>query len=152
MAETGLKYCNPINLYKLKVKNSYNRTMHIPKILKTISYSLQKHHAKAIIVGGSVRDHFLKLPIKDYDIEVYGLDNLEQLETILSEFGSVNLVGKSFGVLKFVYEKEEYDFSFPRLESKVGKGHRGFDVETDGSMGFKEAALRRDFTVNAREG
>jgi len=123
--------------------------MQLPDILQTISNSLKKHNAKAIIVGGSVRDHFLKLPSKDYDIEVYGLDNLEQLEKILVEFGSVNLVGKSFGVLKFVYEKEEYDFSFPRLESKVGKGHRGFDVETDGSMSFEEAALRRDFTINA---
>ncbi len=123
--------------------------MQIPNILKTISRSLQECNAKAIIVGGSVRDHFLKLPSKDYDIEVYGLDNLEQLEKILSEFGSVNLVGKSFGVLKFAHEKEEYDFSFPRLEAKVGKGHRGFDVETDGSMAFEEAALRRDFTINA---
>lgn len=123
--------------------------MYLPKIIETISKRLQEHNAKAIIVGGSVRDHFLKLPSKDYDIEVYGLDDIEQLETILSKSGSVNLVGKSFGVLKFVYEKEEYDFSFPRIESKVEKGHRGFDVETDGSMTFKEAALRRDFTVNA---
>jgi len=123
--------------------------MQLPNILKTISNSLQKQNAKAIIVGGSVRDHFLKLPSKDYDIEVYGLDDIEQLETILAQFGSVNLVGKSFGVLKFAHEKEEYDFSFPRLESKVGKGHRGFDVETDGSMTFKQAALRRDFTINA---
>jgi len=123
--------------------------MQLPNILKAISHSLQKYHAKAIIVGGSVRDHFLKLPSKDYDIEVYGLDDIEQLEKILVEFGSVNLVGKSFGVLKFVHEKEEYDFSFPRLESKVDKGHRGFDVETDGSMSFEEAALRRDFTINA---
>ena len=123
--------------------------MYLPKIIETISKRLHEHKAKAIVVGGSVRDHFLKLPSKDYDIEVYGLENMELLEKILSEFGSVNLVGKSFGVLKFVHEKEEYDFSFPRLESKVGKGHRGFDVETDGSMTFKQAALRRDFTINA---
>ena len=123
--------------------------MFVPEILKTISKVIFQQHGHAIIVGGSVRDHFLKLPSKDYDIEVYGLDNLEQLEMILAQFGSVNLVGKSFGVLKFVHEKEEYDFSFPRLESKVGKGHRGFDVETDGSMTFKQAALRRDFTINA---
>ncbi len=123
--------------------------MKLAKIIQTISTSLAKENAKAIVVGGSVRDHFLKLPIKDYDIEVYSLESMEELEKILSEFGSVNLVGKSFGVLKFVHEKEEYDFSFPRLESKVGKGHRGFDVETDGSMTFEQAALRRDFTINA---
>jgi len=123
--------------------------MKLPEILKIISKRLHKYNAKAIVVGGSVRDHFLKLPIKDYDIEVYGLDTMEDLEKILSEFGSVNLVGKSFGVLKFVYEKEEYDFSFPRTESKVAQGHRGFEVHTDGKMDFKTAANRRDFTINA---
>ena len=123
--------------------------MHLPAILHSISKKLHAQGAKAVVVGGSVRDHFLDLSIKDYDIEVYGLESLETLENILSGYGSVNLVGKSFGVVKFVYAKEEYDFSFPRLESKVGKGHRGFDVTVDGQLDFKTAAMRRDFTVNA---
>ena len=123
--------------------------MYLPTIIETISNRLKAEDAKAIVVGGSVRDHFLNLPIKDYDIEVYGLDTMEELEKILSEFGSVNLVGKSFGVLKFVHENEEYDFSFPRMESKVSKGHRGFDVQIDGKMSYREAAKRRDFTINA---
>ena len=72
-----------------------------------------------------------------------------ELEELLGEYGFVNLVGKSFGVLKFTHESEEYDFSFPRKESKVGTGHRGFDIEVDGSLDFKTAAKRRDFTVNA---
>jgi len=123
--------------------------MFVPEILKTISKVISKHNGTAVIVGGSVRDHFMKLPVKDYDIEVYGLQSMEELESILLKFGSVNLVGKSFGVLKFVHENEEYDFSFPRLESKVSKGHRGFDVQVDGKMDFKTASRRRDFTVNA---
>jgi len=126
--------------------------MQLPKIIHIISQELKNHNAKAIVVGGSVRDHFLKLPlkaIKDYDVEVYGLEKIEMLEQILSPYGSVNLVGKSFGVLKFVYEGEEYDFSFPRTEEKVAKGHRGFEVACDGALSFKVAALRRDFTMNA---
>ncbi len=123
--------------------------MNIPKIIKQISKELVSKNAKAIVVGGSVRDHFLKLSIKDYDVEVYGLESLDELERILSKYGSVNLVGKSFGVLKFVHEGEEYDFSFPRTEQKIGKGHKGFDVSCNGDLSFKEAALRRDFTVNA---
>jgi len=123
--------------------------MKIPTILNTLSHALEEHDAKAIVVGGSVRDHFLKLPIKDYDIEVYGLADFESLERILSKYGSVNVVGKSFGVLKFVYEQEEYDFSFPRTEQKVGVGHRGFEVHCDGRLSFEEAAKRRDFTINA---
>ena len=123
--------------------------MKIPTILKTISKELKSKNAKAIIVGGSVRVHFLELPIKDYDVEVYGLEDLEELEALLSKHGSVNLVGKSFGVLKFTYDGEEYDFSFPRTEEKVGAGHRGFEVEVNGALAYAEASKRRDFTLNA---
>ncbi len=123
--------------------------MKIPEIIKIISKILKSKGAKAIVVGGSVRDHFLDLPIKDYDVEVYGLTQIEELESILAQYGSVNLVGKSFGVLKFVCEGEEYDFSFPRTEEKIGVGHRGFEVCCDGELSFAEAGLRRDFTINA---
>ena len=123
--------------------------MKIPKIIIEISKELKIKNAQAIVVGGSVRDHFLDLPIKDYDVEVYGLKKIEELEALLAQYGSVNLVGKSFGVLKFVYEGEEYDFSFPRTEKKIASGHQGFDVNCDGAMSFKKASLRRDFTINA---
>ena len=130
--------------------------MKIPKIIERISKELLKHNAKAIVVGGSVRDHFLELPIKDYDVEVYGLEKIEALETILTPYGSVNLVGKSFGVLKFVYEGEEYDFSFPRTEQKVAEGHRGFDVTCNGALSFKDtgsinAGTDKDIEINVTE-
>ena len=123
--------------------------MYLPPIIREISSHLLRRNAKAIVVGGSVRDHFLGLDIKDYDVEVYGLASMEALEEILSLYGSVNLVGKSFGVLKFIHEGEEYDFSFPRLEEKTGQGHRGFEVSIDGTMAFEKASRRRDFTLNA---
>jgi tRNA nucleotidyltransferase (CCA-adding enzyme) len=123
--------------------------MKIPTILKTISTALKTKNAKAIIIGGSVRDHFLALPSKDYDIEVYGLASMDDLEQLLRMYGSVNLVGKSFGILKFSYEGKEYDFSFPRTESKVASGHKGFDVAIDGSLDYTSAARRRDFCINA---
>ncbi len=123
--------------------------MYLPDILHTISSRLQEQNATVIVLGGSVRDHFLKLPVKDYDVEVYGLADMDLLVKVLEEYGSVNLVGKSFGVLKFQYGGEEYDFSFPRREEKIGDGHRGFTVEVDGAMEFSEAARRRDFTINA---
>ena len=123
--------------------------MKLPDILHTIADTLSHKRARAIVVGGSVRDHFLKLPVKDYDIEVYGLGSLAQLQQILSGYGTVHIVGKSFGVLKLTYKGETYDFSFPRRESKNGIGHRGFTVTVDADMTFEEAARRRDFTLNA---
>jgi len=127
----------------------YNTSMQIPTMIQKLSKVLKANGARAIVVGGAVRDHFLNIPSKDYDIEVYGIEKLETLEKILSAFGSVNLVGKNFGVLKFQSGAEVYDFSLPRFESKVGKGHRGFHVEVDGNMDFGNAAKRRDFTLNA---
>jgi len=106
-------------------------------------------NASPILVGGCVRDYFLDIPIKDYDIEVYGLNTLEELEDILQEFGDVNLVGKSFGIVKLSTSTMEYDFSFPRLENKIADGHTGFEVVVDGNLEFKEASKRRDFTINA---
>jgi tRNA nucleotidyltransferase (CCA-adding enzyme) len=37
----------------------------------------------------------------------------------------------------------------PRRDSKSGRGHRGFAVTGDPDMSIEEAAIRRDFTVNA---
>ncbi len=123
--------------------------MQLPNILKIVSKRLASKGFKAIVVGGSIRDHFLKLPIKDYDIEVFGLDSIDELENILREYGKVSLVGKSFGVLKFTYNRETYDFSCPRVERKISKGHRGFSVTCLKNATFKEASLRRDFTINS---
>jgi tRNA nucleotidyltransferase (CCA-adding enzyme) len=41
------------------------------------------------------------------------------------------------------------DVALPRRESKVGRGHRGFEVTGDPFMSVEEACRRRDFTINA---
>ncbi len=121
----------------------------VPKELQVISKALAKKGARAVIVGGAVRDALLKKECKDWDIEVYNIDNLEVLNSYLKGFGSVNSVGKSFGILKLKIDNYEFDFALPRKESKVAKGHRGFNVTLDATLDFKEAARRRDFTINA---
>jgi len=123
--------------------------MKLPSTLMTIVKTLKDEGARALLVGGAVRDMVMGREVKDYDVEVYGLERLEELESILARFGSVNQVGKSFGIVKLRVGEEEYDFSFPRKELKTGKGHRGFSVSVNGSLSFKEAAKRRDFTINA---
>jgi tRNA nucleotidyltransferase (CCA-adding enzyme) len=100
------------------------------------------------LVGGCVRDWLLGLQPKDFDVEVPGV-TFEQLHRALSPFGSTDVVGRSFGVIKLRIEKTEYDFSLPRRESKTGAGHRGFAVEPEPDLTDADAAARRDFTVNA---
>ncbi|MBN2817314.1 MAG: CCA tRNA nucleotidyltransferase [Campylobacterales bacterium] len=120
-----------------------------PNNLNNIFDKLNEFNIKPIIVGGYIRDKLLQIDSKDIDIELYGLDSLDDLETILKNFGSLNTVGKSFGVCKLNYETYDIDFSLPRKDSKIENGHRGFKVHTNKNLDFKTAASRRDFTINA---
>lgn len=99
---------------------------------------------RALIVGGWVRDRLLGRPSKDIDLEVYGL-SAGELRALLERVGRVDAVGESFTVFKV----GGVDVSLPRRESKVGRGHRGFEVVGDPSLPPEEAARRRDFTINA---
>ena len=121
----------------------------IPSILEDILKDLQKIGATPIVVGGSVRDFFLNIPVKDYDIEIFGIDSLDIIQKSLEKFGSVKLVGKSFGVLTLRVNEYDFDFALPRTETKIGNTHQDFEVITNANLSFKEAAIRRDFTINA---
>ena len=120
-----------------------------PKSLDIIFEKLQKEGIKAIIVGGFVRDSLLNIPSNDIDIELYGINSLNKVEKILAKFGSVNSVGKSFGICKLKYQNNELDFSLPRKDNKIAEGHQGFNITIDTSLSFTEASCRRDFTINA---
>lgn len=113
-----------------------------------IAELIKKKGGRALLVGGGVRDEILGTPIKDFDLEVYNLQP-EELKDAVSQLGKVNEVGVSFGVLKLRVGNTDIDLSLPRRESKIGKGHKGFAVDTDPKMTIKEAARRRDFTFNS---
>ncbi|WP_330848516.1 CCA tRNA nucleotidyltransferase [Aliarcobacter butzleri] len=123
--------------------------INLPKILIRILNTLQELGSKPILVGGCVRDCFLNKKIKDYDVEIFNFHSLEILEKSLKKFGNVNLVGKSFGVLTLKIDEYDFDFSLPRIEKRVGNSHTDFEVSTNANLSFKEAAIRRDFTINA---
>ncbi len=120
----------------------------LPKILLRIAEDIRRAGGRSFLVGGWVRDTLIGNDCRDYDIEVYHMPE-ETLLKILSGYGKPNLVGKAFGVILLSVKGATYDFSFPRTESKVGKGHRGFVVDTHPDISFREAAARRDFTINA---
>ena len=96
-----------------------------------------------------MRDHVLGKPVKDWDIEVFGIEGTA-LHRLLRRHGRVSAVGKAFGVYKLRAEDGlEIDVSIPRRDSKVGPGHRGIGVEGDPAMSVDEAVRRRDLTINA---
>ncbi|HEX9917378.1 MAG TPA: HDIG domain-containing protein [candidate division Zixibacteria bacterium] len=107
-------------------------------------------------VGGGVRDKSISpiLPDVDKDYLVTGIP-LEELCQILSKFGKVDLVGKSFGIIKFVPRKKKeetiqtYDIALPRKEYSTGVGHKDFEVDFDENLRVEDDLARRDFTINA---
>jgi tRNA nucleotidyltransferase (CCA-adding enzyme) len=105
---------------------------------------------RSFLVGGAVRDALLGLPPgRDFDIEVFGVD-YESLARVLSRWGRTDLVGRSFGVVKLTTGGEfQYDFTVPRTDSKVSAGHKGFEVALNPEIAPRDAAARRDFTVNS---
>jgi putative nucleotidyltransferase with HDIG domain len=106
-------------------------------------------------VGGCVRDSLLGMGIaeKDRDYLVTKIE-FEKLVEVLKKHGHVDLVGKSFGVIKFTAsnngaERITYDIALPRSEFSTGIGHRDFKVDFDHTLPIEEDLKRRDFTINA---
>lgn len=108
--------------------------------------TIHQRGGKAMLVGGAVRDFLLGDCSKDLDIEVFGLTH-EELSSLLCELGTVIEVGKSFGV--FQVKGYTIDIALPRTEESTGDSHQAFSVHHPKDISFKEASLRRDFTINA---
>jgi tRNA nucleotidyltransferase (CCA-adding enzyme) len=119
----------------------------LPPVLEPVLAALAQA-GRPRLVGGWVRDALMGHPSEDIDIEVSGV-SFDELLAVLKPFGSTDVVGKSFGVIKLNRDGRVYDFSLPRRESKTGTGHRGFRIEPDPLLNDAEAAARRDFTLNA---
>lgn len=120
----------------------------VPERLLGLFAACREAGGRALLVGGSVRDALMGQPCKDLDIEVHGLP-LDRLLAILRGWGTVNEVGRSFGVLKLRWEDYDLDVSLPRRDSRQGTGHRGILASADPDLGVVEAARRRDLTINA---
>lgn len=118
-----------------------NLLKQFPLVHKIID-AIAGEQGRAILVGGAVRDLLLGRTTKDLDIEVHGI-SLEKLQEILSHFGPVSLVGKSFGVLRL--HGLDIDWSLPRKDSSG----RHPQVQIDPHMNFADAFKRRDLTINA---
>ncbi len=132
---------------KNKIKDFVKFLLPADAIISNIVLNIQEAGGVSYLVGGSVRDILMadfshNINIKDLDIEVHGLD-LEALKKILSKYGHVNLVGKSFGVLRVA--NLDVDWSLPRTDSSGRKP----EVKIDPNMDITTALKRRDLTINS---
>ena len=101
---------------------------------------------RALYVGGMVRDGLTGVECLDIDMEIYGLSP-ERLTGMLSGLGTVTAQGASYGV--YGLQDSAIDIALPRRERRVGDRHTDFEVTVDPALSFRDATLRRDFTINA---
>jgi len=137
------------NVESMMLEGESGEFAEMARLAFEVAFSVRENGGRAIIVGGTVRDLLLKMKsssvrLKDIDIEIFGIET-DALRRILKRFGRLLEVGISFAVFKL----EGLDISLPRRDSKVAAGHKGFIIETDPGLSFKEASRRRSFTINS---
>lgn len=132
----------------LKIRGADKQLSAFKRILE-IAQAVKQAGGYTLLVGGCVRDILLGIIPKDFDLEVYHLTP-SRIESLIAKFGKVSEIGKAFSVYKVVFASGVgVEISLPRRDSKSGAGHKGFKVTADPYMSIKEAARRRDFTINA---
>lgn len=146
---------NKITIYETRL-NEFRKKLKQEPALNFVKEIFSAFPSSEIyLVGGAVRDAAQGVgKQKDFDFIVRNV-LAEDLEKFLSKRGEVVLVGRNFGVYKFIptdFEMEEaIDIALPRTEHSLGAGggYRDFEVQSDPKMAVEDDLARRDFTVNA---
>jgi tRNA nucleotidyltransferase (CCA-adding enzyme) len=102
-------------------------------------------------VGGYVRDLVTGTPSEDVDILI-ARTPLEQIIRKISFHGKVDLVGKSFGIIKFTIHKKTYDIALPRKDihnERPTRRHKDFLISADPDLPIEKDLERRDFRCNS---
>ena len=113
-------------------------------IFRRISRLAEEQGVRAFVVGGYVRDHFLRRPSTDIDVVVVG-SGIALAEALGSELHAKVSVFKTFGTAMLRHKGVEVEFVGARRESYT-QDSRKPQVEA-GTL--EDDQRRRDFTINA---
>ncbi|MBQ49656.1 MAG: hypothetical protein CMP10_19910 [Zetaproteobacteria bacterium] len=113
------------------------------ELAKTLLKDLHQAGYQAMFAGGSVRDHLIGLPAKDFDIATDA-----QPETVSSIFKQKNdhvvPTGLNHGTVTVVRKKQPFEITTLRQDLD----HDGRHATPEFGVSFEEDAKRRDFTMN----
>ena len=120
--------------------------MNQQEMIRAIARRVQACGGRALLVGGCVRDALLGRTCTDIDCEVHGVSP-DALRALLDAFGEIDESGCAYGI--YTIRGAGIDIALPRTETRTGPGHKDFAVTVNPQLDPAQAALRRDFTVNA---
>lgn len=109
--------------------------------IKTTAKKIEQEGGRLYLVGGAVRDNLLGKTTHDEDYCVTGI-NSEKFQEIFPE---AHIRGKAFSV----FDIEGKEFALARTESKIGTGHKEFEIKADPKISIEQDLARRDITINA---
>lgn len=124
--------------------------MLLPEALSLPVFSLLSEcsaelNLRSYVIGGFVRDYFLKRPCKDVDIVVEGR-GIDLAEAFAKKVNAKEVITyENFGTAMVVFEDLVVEFVGARRESYARNSRK--PIVEEGSL--KDDQLRRDFTVNA---
>ena len=114
---------------------------------------IQQFESEVYAVGGSVRDIIRETFFEDKEIDLLILHHtVDDIVSKLEPYGKVNLVGKSFGVIKFTVEGKTYDIALPRKDlpkESEARSHKDFIISADPNLPIEKDLGRRDFRCNS---
>ena len=107
--------------------------------IEIIANKIKEAGGRLYLVGGAVRDEILGKEVHDEDYCVTGIKDFQKL------FPKAYIRGKDFAV----FDINGKEFAMARTETKQGKGHKEFEIETNPSITIEQDLARRDITINS---
>lgn len=117
------------------------------QIFSLLSQVLDDLHIEGYVIGGYVRDIFLKRPSKDIDVVVVG-SGIKVAKALIKKIGAPDTslaVYQTFGTAQVKWGDIEVEFVGARRESYQRDSRK--PIVEDGSL--EDDQNRRDFTINA---
>ncbi len=114
------------------------------RIFRIIADEAEAQGVRSFVIGGYVRDWFLKRPCNDIDVVVEG-SGIALAEAVAARVRTKVSVFRRFGTAMLRYQGMEVEFVGARRESYRADSRK--PIVEDGTL--KEDQERRDFTINA---
>jgi len=116
------------------------------KVFEVISQAADELQVECYVIGGFVRDLFLKRPSKDIDVVTVGR-GIELAKLVAKKLGKNSRVTvfKNFGTAQVRYKDMDLEFVGARRESYQWDSRK--PIVEDGTL--DDDQKRRDFTINA---